>query len=390
VRASAARSGGLAGMAEAVFEPSSDRVPAPCPHFGSCGGCVLQHLRQEPYVAWKRDQLALSLRRAGFSEQPSIGTVRPPRNSRRRVDLALRRDASGRITLGLHRLRSEAVVDLATCFVLHPVLVALLAPLRAALAALPAIQRIGSAMVNLLDAGPDLLLRTDAALTIEDRGRLAMLARRTGLARVSWALREADPEPVCVLRPPLVTFAGVAISPPPGAFLQASVEGEAAITAAVVAALPVFGRRARIADLYCGCGTLTFPLARRARVSAWDGDMAAVATLGTGIRSAGLTGRIEASARDLARRPLSPAELRSFEAVVLDPPHAGAVRQVEAIAAALTPTVIYVSCNPAALARDARVLAEAGYALTAVTLVDQFVWSARVEAVAVFRAPNSA
>jgi len=155
----------------------------------------------------------------------------------------------------------------------------------------------------------------------------------------------------------------------------------------VLAGLPeTLPARARITELYAGCGTLTFALARRAKVQAWDGDPAALAALVAAARQAGLAGRIEARPRDLARQPLGAAELAGSAAVVLDPPHAGAAAQMAGIAAARVPRVLYVSCNPAALSRDARPLAAAGYRAARVTLIDQFLWSARVESVSVFSA----
>jgi 23S rRNA (uracil1939-C5)-methyltransferase len=174
------------------------------------------------------------------------------------------------------------------------------------------------------------------------------------------------------------------VTPPPGAFLQATVAGEAAIAQAVLAGLPpALPPRARVADLYAGLGTISLPLARRARVAAFEGN-AAVAALRSAAAGAGLAGRIEAVRRDLARQPLPAAELGDLAAVVLDPPHAGAAAQMAQLAAAHPERVIYVSCNPAALGRDARELARAGYGVRAVSVVDQFLWSARVESVVVF------
>jgi 23S rRNA (uracil1939-C5)-methyltransferase len=182
-----------------------------------------------------------------------------------------------------------------------------------------------------------------------------------------------------------VNLSGIAVQPPPGAFLQASRHGEEAIIGAVLAALPEkLPAKARVAELYAGSGTLTFALAQRLRVVAFEGDPLAFAALLAAVKSNGLVGRIEPHHRDLARQPLSAKELAGFAAVVLDPPHTGAAAQIAQIAAARVPRVIYVSCNPASLSRDARVLHDAGYRLHAATPIDQFLWSARLESVAVF------
>jgi 23S rRNA (uracil1939-C5)-methyltransferase len=380
----APRGDGWAAVADDLLAPSVDRVEPPCPHFGACGGCSLQHWRDGSYVAWKAALLRDALRRAGFDGFDVAEIVQTPPRTRRRLDLAARRVTAG-VVLGLHRPRSKEVVDLADCHVLDPALTALIAPARTLLARLQGLRREASVVANLLDNGPDLLLRTDAALTLADRTGLTAFARAHGVSRVAWALGDDTPEPVCVLRPPAVTLSGVPVSPPPGAFLQASVAGEAAIVATVLAALPAkLPARAWIAELFAGCGAFSFALAERVRVAAWEGDAAAVKALRTAANQAGLPGRLTATQRDLARQPLAAPELAGCAAVVLDPPFAGAPAQMPALAAAKPAVVVYVSCSPAALARDARVLRDAGYRVASATPIDQFLWSARLESVVAF------
>jgi 23S rRNA (uracil1939-C5)-methyltransferase len=300
------------------------------------------------------------------------------------MDLALRRAPSS-VLVGLHRARSDAVIDLSDCKVLHPALVALVEPLRRLLNGVRALRRQGSAVANLLDTGPDLLLRLDGEPDTADRTRLTDFARAHGLARIHCALNDGVPEPICVLRPATLALSGVTVAPPPGGFLQASAEGEAALVAAVLAGLPAkLPPRARVAELYAGSGTFTFALAARARVAAFESDAAALSSLRVAANRAGLAGRIEATQRDLVRQPLSAKELAGFAAVVLDPPHAGAAAQMPAIAQAKPACVIYVGCNPATLARDAAVLKAAGYRVVSAVPVDQFLWSARLESVIVF------
>src|SRR5271166_2411830 len=350
------RGDGRAAVLEGVLEPSPERIVPPCPHFGTCGGCVAQHWADEPYIAWKTGLLTAALRRAGFAEAAVAEAARTPPGARRRMDLALRRTPSG-VLAGLHRARSGAVVDLSDCLVLHPALVRLVAPLRRMLGGLRALRRQGSAIANLLDDGADLLLRLDGEPDAADRTRLIDFARAHGLPRIHCALDQGAPEAVCVLRPATTSLSGATVTPPPGGFLQASAPGEAAIVRAVLAALPAaLPSRARIAELYAGCGTLTFALATRARVAAFEMDGAALRGLRDAANRAGLAGRIEATQRDLARQPLSAKELTGYAAVVLDPPHAGAAAQMPAIAQARPACVIYVGCNPATLARDATVL----------------------------------
>lgn len=294
----------------------------------------------------------------------------------------MRRDGPA-IRLGFHRRGEGAVLDLLECAVLDPALVALLPPLREALRRLPALKREASAVLNLLDTGPDLLLRTDGVLDAPARAALAEFGRAHGMPRIAWAKGEGAAENAAQLGPVSLKVGGVAVAPAPGAFLQASPEGEAAIIAAVLEGLPEkLPAKARIADLYAGIGTLSFPLAARGMVAAYEGAAEAVTALDGGARASGL--RVKAARRDLARQPLLAPELAPFAAVVLDPPFAGAAAQMPLLARAKVPRVIYVSCNPVALSRDAAVLAASGYRLVSARLIDQFLWSAQIEAVAVF------
>lgn len=368
---------------ETVHRASPDRIAPPCRHFAACGGCALQHWADAPYAEWKRAKLVEALSRAGFADAPVGPLLRTPPRARRRADLALRRQPGGGVTLGFHARVGGAIVDLRTCEVLDPRLVALFDPVREALRGFSALKREGSAVLNLLDTGPDLLLRTDGALDAAGRSRCAAFASAHGIPRVAWALGNAAPEMAAQHGPAAIRFGDAVVHPPPGAFLQASPAGEAAILDAVLDGLPErLTARAAIAELHAGIGTLSFALAERARVTAFEVSAEAVGALAA---AAGRTGaRITAVRRDLARQPLLAAELKPFAAVVLDPPFAGAPEQVPLLARARVPRVVYVSCNPAALARDARTLKEAGYRVLSAVPVDQFLWSPHLEAVVAF------
>jgi 23S rRNA (uracil1939-C5)-methyltransferase len=381
------RGGGMAGVAETVLEPSAERVAPPCPHFGQCGGCTLQHWQREALDRWKAAELLAALHQAGYTEARPQPLVPSQPGTRRRVDLAIRKQA-GIPILGFHTHRSAEIVPIETCLVAAPPIVALLAPLRALLPRLQAIRREASCAINLLDTGPDLLLRTDGALAPADRRLLAAFAADHAIPRIAWAQGEGGVELAAQLGPASIAFRAAAVTPPPGAFLQATPEGAAAIAAAVVAGLPPDMRpKDRVVELHAGCGTLTFAIAARARVTAYEGDAGAAAALERAAGQAGLHGTVLVHRRDLNRQPLGEAELRDAAAIVLDPPFAGALTQIEAIAASPATRVIYVSCNPAALARDAAILRGAGFALLAATPIDQFLWSSSLESVCVFARP---
>ena len=385
VRPSGKRGDARLAEPEALLRASPDRVAPPCRHFAACGGCALQHWADAPYAEWKRAKLVEALSRAGFVDAPVGPILRTLPRARRRADLALRRGPDDGVTLGFHARGSGAVVDLHACEVLDPRLVALFDPLRGLLRGLPALRREGSAVLNLLDTGPDLLLRTDGALDVAGRSRLAAFAAAHGVPRVAWALGNGAPEMAAQHGPSAIRFGQATVHPPPGAFLQASPAGEATIRDAVLDGLPErLTARAAIAELHAGIGTLSFALAERARVTAYEVSAEAVSALAG---AAGRTGaRIKAVRRDLARQPLLPAELKPYAAVVLDPPFGGAPEQVPLLARARVPRVVYVSCNPAALARDAGTLRQAGYRVLSAVPVDQFLWSPHLESVVAFAA----
>ena len=378
--------GALATIHE-ILNPSLDRIAPACAHFlEGCGGCALQHWAPTPQAAWKRERLRVALARGGFAEAPVDETITTPPGARRRADFAIRRGTDG-LRLGFHATGSATILDIAACPVLHPRLVAVLKPLRDLLPRLPALKRDGSAVLNLLDTGPDLLLRTDGTLDAAGRALLAGFAAAHGLPRIAWARGNGVPEIAAQLGPVNIALSGVAVTPAPGAFLQASPEGEQAIITAMLAGLPAkLAGRGRIADLHAGFGTLSLALARRGRVTAFESDGAAVAALANAAAKAGLP--LAATRRDLVRQPLTVAELAPFAAVVLDPPFAGAEEQAGLLARSAVPAVIYVSCNPQALARDLRFFADQGWRVDAATPIDQFLWSGQLEAVIALSRPN--
>jgi 23S rRNA (uracil1939-C5)-methyltransferase len=328
-------------------------------------------------------RLKNALARAGFLEAPVAPLVAVPLGTRRRADLGVTRRGA-EISLGLHRAGGAEVVDMQECVLLRPDILGLLPPLRVLLRSLEALRRAGAVVINWLDDGADILLRMDAAFSGPDKTKIIAFARAHGVLRISIATGTDEPEPAIMLAPPVISFAGVKVEPPPGAFLQVSAEGEAAIVAAVLAGLPKLTNKSRIAELFAGAGTLSFPLAQRARVEAYEGNAAAVAAQDKAIRTQSLAGRMSIAQRDLHRRPLQPADIAGRAAVVLDPPFAGAAAQMRFLIAANAPRVIYVSCNPEALAADAAQLHRAGYAVLNATPIDQFPFSENVESVVVF------
>ncbi len=380
----AAEGQGLRARRTRLLEPAPQRQEAPCPHFGTCGGCDLQQLRAEAYRAWKRGLLVTALQRRGFeaAEDLVAPLVATPPGRRRRVTWSLQRRGR-KLLLGFRERASHRLVDQTTCLQLLPELNALAAALRTLLAPLLPDGAEATAAATATDGGLDLLLTLPAAPDLATREALAGFAEAQDLARLSLAHPEAGLEPLAARRAPLVRFAGIAVVPPPQGFLQPSKEGEAALTAAVLEALP--DEAARLADLYAGCGTFTLPLiARGRRVLAIESEAAPLAALEQAARSAGHGSALTTERRDLERRPPEPALLAGLDALVFDPPRAGAAALSEALAEAGPPRVVAISCNPQSFARDARILAGGGYGIDWVRPVDQFPWTHHLELVARF------
>ncbi len=376
---SASVSGERAELVE-ILEPSPDRVPAPCPHFGDCGGCALQHWASAPYLAWKGELVRQALAREAIETEIAPTLATPP-GVRRRLALHARRDG-GRVRLGFKARRSWRLVEIHACEIAEPRLVAALSALKAL--AEPFFQHPKSApslhvtwTASGLDVDVTGVERRSGGLSADARVRAARAAAVGDIARVTLA-----GEPIYQARPPMVRVGPATLALPAGGFLQASAEAEAAMGQVVTGAL---AGASRVADLFCGVGTFSFRLAQTAAVQAADASEPAIRALKQAIGSAPGLKAITAETRDLTRRPLLAMEMKRLDAVVFDPPRAGAAEQAREIAASKVPLAVGVSCNPATFARDARILVDAGFTLSQVHPIDQFLWSPHVELVGVFR-----
>lgn len=375
---------GLRAEPVELLTAGPDRAEPACQHFGRCGGCTLQHLTDDAYAGWKVGQLRAALVRVGLGDVPVEGLVACRPGTRRRARLAaLKR--GGKVWLGFNERMSHRLVDVEDCPVLTPRLLALVAPLRQMLAGLLSDGGDCDVMLSDLDGGIDMLMIGPRRLGSAERDLMVGFAPEA-VARISWRADDhAGIEPVASRRPAVVRFGDITLHPPPGVFLQASVEGENALVAAVMAVVKELvdtGRPPRrIADLFAGLGTFSVPLSRIAAVHAVEGESQPLAALN---KAAGSL-RLVTEARDLFEKPLTTRELSRFDVVVFDPPRAGAAAQAAMLALSKVPVVIAVSCNPASFVRDARVLVDGGYQLVKVTPVDQFLWSTHIELVGVFR-----
>ncbi len=363
-----------------VIDASPDRVTPPCRHFSVCGGCALQHWDMAAYGAWKREVVEVQLARAGLVTDVMPILTTPPA-SRRRVGLHARK-AGKTIALGFKERRSWSLVAISECVIADPAIVRALPQLKALAAGLFAHPKSApilhiTASLTGLDIDISGVERTKSGgLSADARMQIAMAAGEADFARVTMG-----DEILYEARKPRVMFGKAQVALPAGSFLQASARSEADMARLVKDGI---GDARSVADLFCGAGTFTFPLAEKAVVYAADGAVPAIAALKSALATAPGLKSITAETRDLFRRPLLAEEMKTLEAIVFDPPRAGAEAQSQEIARSAVGRVVAVSCNPTTFIRDAKILVNAGFSLDRVTPIDQFLWSSHVELIGIF------
>ncbi|MFN3432908.1 MAG: class I SAM-dependent RNA methyltransferase [Sphingomonas sp.] len=359
--------------ADGTLDHGPHHQTPPCRHFPECGGCQLQHLDDAAYAGFVTDRIASALDAQGLAAALRAPQVSPP-NTRRRATLHAE-GKGGRVALGFTAEKSHAIVDMRECHILAPALFAIVAPLRGLLQKL-GFRRRGDVHLILSDQGPDVFVTGLAADGLAAAEAITAFCERHGIARFTLDAGDGaetrwEPQPVTI------TLGGHPVPLPPASFLQATQEGEDALVAAMREAT---SGATTIADLFAGLGT--FSLALPARVYAAEGARDALFSL----KAAAARGQLPVFTehRDLYRRPLTVAELDRFDAIVIDPPRAGARDQAEALAACEAKVIGYVSCNPSSFARDAKLLVDGGWRIDWIQPVGQFRWSTHVELAARF------
>lgn len=356
-----------------ILTPSENRVRPPCRHFKACGGCQLQHASDAFVADWKVGVVRHALAAQGIeAEMRPIATS--PAQSRRRATFSVRRTKKGAMA-GFHQRASDVICEIPDCTLLHP-------DLMKARAAAEALAVIGasrkaelSVTATLSPMGLDLAVAGGKPLDGPLQSQLGQEVERLKLARLSW-----DGEVVAARVPPYQQFGPARVTPPPGAFLQATREGEQALLTAVIEAV---GSGKQGLDLFAGCGTFTLPLAQFSEMHAIESEAPMLTALDGGWRMAQGLKAVTTETRDLFRNPVIDQDL-NYDFAVIDPPRAGAEAQVAELAASGVPVIGFVSCNPVTFARDAAALVSGGYTLDWVQVVDQFRWSSHVELVARF------
>jgi 23S rRNA (uracil1939-C5)-methyltransferase len=354
---------------------SPDRIDPICPHFGACGGCAVQHWSPARYRDWKRGLVIEALTQAGL-QAPVDDLIDAHGEGRRRAVLHARRGNRDVLEVGFSAPRAHRLVAIDRCPILSPGLEGCIETAWAIAEVLKPTRKPLDIHATATAAGLDIDVRGSGPLAPSHATALARLVAQRRLARLT-----RHGELVAQTAVPMIPMGRASVALPPGAFLQATAQGEAELARLVETHI---GNAKNVLDLFAGAGPFALRLAERARVAAADDDPLAIAAL---VRAAQTTPGLKpvaAEVRDLFRRPFMAKELSRFDAVVFDPPRQGAAAQAQELAASRVPVIVGVSCNPGTFARDARILADGGYRLTAVTPVDQFRYSAHVELVARF------
>jgi 23S rRNA (uracil1939-C5)-methyltransferase len=355
-----------------VESPSAERIAPICPHFGLCGGCVLQHWAMPAYREWKRGLVVDALARAGL-DAPVDALVNSHGEGRRRAVFHARRRPREVLEVGFAARKSHQIVPIDRCPVLAPGLHGAIPAAWSIAEQLSTLRKPLDIQITATQSGIDVDVRGSGPLLASQIGSLAEIAQRHELARLT-----RHGELVFQRALPTIRMGRATVVLPPGAFLQATAAGETAL--AQLAQSHCAGATV-VGDLFCGVGPFALRIAERARVRAMDNDANAIAAMQQAVRLTPGLRPIDAQVRDLFLRPLSGPELHELEAVLFDPPRQGAEAQARALAASTIPTIVAVSCNPITFARDARILVDGGYRLARVTPVDQFLYSAHVEVV---------
>ena len=362
-----------------VLSPSPARIEAPCPHFGTCGGCSLQHVELETYESFKKQKIQTELLRHGI-DFPVVEGVFLPAGTRRRTSLKAKRFGS-KVVLGYMAKGTNDLVDVSSCLVLDESLQKLLTPLRNVLSEILGKKHSAEIWMTASKSGVDMKIFAENLdnISLESRLHLTEFAKEQRLARLTVVYNRFD-DPIVQFHQPFEDFSGIVVPVSCDTFLQASLEADSTLADFVRSHLP-HDENLRVADLFCGRGTLTFACGD-AVVDAYEADRPSLDILAQAAKQSGK--KVQTHLRNLFAEPLAGDELGKLDAVVLDPPRAGAKAQCEALAEGTVSRIIYISCNPASFARDAKSLVNGGYKLVKCVALDQFIYSSHVEVMSVF------
>lgn len=367
-----------------VCEKSDERIQPACPHFTVCGGCHVQHMSEHHYSQFKRDLVVSALNKQGLGDLNVDTPIILPRQSRRRAAFkAFKQHQS--LNLGFYQRNSHTIVNLKACPLMAKPIEQFLSTLRPFLQSFLQDQQAVEIFVTLSDTGLDVLFsfKKLQEITLEIRTQLIDFARASDVARfsiLSSMSQEREPETLVTFRRPIVHFDGIPVEIEAKSFLQASKLMDQIVADYLISVVkrPI----KRVADLFCGRGTLALPLSSCVKVDAYDVEVSALRALQEAAHQHHRP--IQTFQRNLFHDPLPAHHLNTYDCVSINPPREGALKQVKALAQSNIPQIFMMSCNPISFAREARILREQGYTTPRVTPVDQFLWSPHIEVMAYF------
>lgn len=376
-----AKSSGIDAILSEIVTPSPQRTQPRCRHFGTCGGCSLQHIDDQHLAIWKQNRIRNSLEKVGISDVDIKPTQTSVLASRRRVEFVAAKRKKG-VMIGYHLKRSSQIFDLGECSVLAPELINLIKPLRMMLPFVMARKSEVRLTLTSTTNGVDLLISGNIVFDLAARELLANFGQEYNLCRISYYdEKEKALDVVAAIKSPEIRVQQSNVIIPPGAFLQATEESQETLISLILENLP---SDLKVLDLFSGCGSFSLPVAHIAKsVHAFEGNEQLIDALKKAANKEMLP--LTAQNRDLFRDPLAISELNKFDAIIIDPPRAGAKAQMTDIANCTVETILHISCNPSSFARDTRTLVDGGYSLETITPVDQFLWSSHVEIFSVLK-----
>ena len=380
VRLTGPRGDGRIAEALARHSDSADRVTPSCNYAEECGGCSVQHLSTGAYLAWKEGLLARALASKGLAPE-RLEPMVEIKDGRRRLRFASIGRSSGPV-LGFNMKASKKIIGIDYCIAAEPALSEAISHSHALLSKILLAGETADLEVGTSLNGLDFLLVRSRPLEYQERVDIASWMSEIEAARFAWLAKDNElPEVIIERRSPTLSVAGISVTPSPGAFLQPTAAGEEFMAKFVLEHLR--GAR-RVADLYSGWGAFALRLAKSMHVEAFEGSETMISSLNLAAGAAGLAGHLAGFTRDLERQPLQNDELNRFDAIVLDPPRGGALKQVQSLVSSGPKRIVYLSCNPAALARDGKILVDGGYRFLEAQPIDQFRWTSHLEVACLF------
>lgn len=365
-----------------VVNPSESRIKPPCQYYTICGGCMLQHMNQDSYIAFKYSLIFDALAKVGITTD--IRTmISLPSDARRRTNMqAIKKN--DQVFLGFQRFHSNQIINIDQCIILMPALSNLIGPMRLLLLSILQDKEKVQIQLNIVHNGIDILIeyQNHKELIELEQNHISQFAIENNIVRVQVSSKDIT-DSIFVKETPYIIFGDIAVETSTKSFLQANYYADKILQDLVLESLDI-SKKASVVDLFSGIGTFTIPLSKYFDVDAYESDIDSVQKLQEASLKHSVS--IDIFQRDLYSKPLNTSDLNKYKYAIINPPRLGAKKQIIELAKSDVEKIVYVSCNPMTFARDASILCSngGGYELSYITPVDQFAWNIHLEIVAIF------